>query len=478
MRWGTRMSTDRLIEGVLASLDGNVALLDKSGRIVAVNDAWVRFGRDNEARLPAIGVGVNYLDVIRDSGECARAVLHGIDSVLRGSACLFQREYRCEGPGGQRSFLLTVTRWHLPEGGALIVHKDISEYRQMDEVQRIILNSVRAILWAADPETFRATFIDGQIEEILGLPAQAWLDDPELWRSHLHPDDREWVLEFSRTEVSAGRNHEFEYRILAADGRIVWLRDIVSIIMENGKASRLVGVSIDVTEIHHATEAMSLLGSRLLQAQELERMRIARELHDDVSQRLSMLAMDLDHHARNLRASADELRWKLADANDEVVELIGDVHALSHKLHSSKLDSLGLQSAAAELCREVSEKRMVEVEFNSDGVDGSLPGAVSLPLFRILQEALQNAAKHSGSNTIKVSLMSRSGQIELSVQDEGRGFNPQSAQKGPGLGLMSMGERLKPIGGTLVIDSQLERGTTIRARVPMAAAGDAASARR
>ena len=157
----------------------------------------------------------------------------------------------------------------------------------------------------------------------------------------------------------------------------------------------------------------------------------------------------------------------IAEAGKQVQDLGSDVQALSHRLHSSKLEYLGLAAAAAGFCRELSDQQEVEIDFHSENIPKDLPKETSLCLFRVLQEAIQNAIKHSGSRHFEVSLSGGLSEIELTVRDSGIGFDPEEAMKGRGLGLTSIRERLKLVNGNLSIDSQPQHGTTIQARVPL-----------
>jgi signal transduction histidine kinase len=205
----------------------------------------------------------------------------------------------------------------------------------------------------------------------------------------------------------------------------------------------------------------------LIEAQEGERTRIAMELHDDVGQRLSLLAVHLDGLKQSRPTSAAELGLQIEEVRKQIEDLVNDVQALSHQLHSPKLDYLGLAAAAASFCRELSDRHGMEIEFHSENISKELPKEISLCLFRVLQEALQNAIKHSGSRQFHASLTGGANEIELTVHDSGVGFEPEEAIKGCGLGLTSMKERLRAVDGELSINSQLQRGTTIHARVPL-----------
>jgi signal transduction histidine kinase len=220
-------------------------------------------------------------------------------------------------------------------------------------------------------------------------------------------------------------------------------------------------LSAFMTELRQSTP-------KVVAAHEEERTRIARELHDDIGQRIALVGIKLDGLQHNLPSSKAEITKDIAEAGELVQDLGRDVQALSHHLHSSKLEYLGLAKAAAGFCREVSNQRGVEIDFHSENVPRDLPKEIELSVFRVLQEAIQNAAKHSGSRHFEVSLRGGSSEIELTVRDSGIGFDPQEAMKGRGIGLTSISERLKLVNGNLSIDSQPQHGTTIQARVPFA----------
>jgi signal transduction histidine kinase len=224
-----------------------------------------------------------------------------------------------------------------------------------------------------------------------------------------------------------------------------------------------------VSRLHEMmNEARSSVSRKLLDAEERERTRIGRELHDDINQRLALLAVGLEGLKRSIPTGATELGDRLGDASRQVQNLATDVQALSHRLHTSKLDIAGLAAAARSFCGEFADQQKVEVDFHSDNIPKELEPNVSICLFRVLQEALQNASKHSGSRHYKVSLMmSGANQIELTVHDSGIGFEPEEAIKGHGLGLTSMRERLKLVDGQFSIDSRPQGGTTLHALVPI-----------
>jgi signal transduction histidine kinase len=209
-----------------------------------------------------------------------------------------------------------------------------------------------------------------------------------------------------------------------------------------------------------------MVSRKLIEAHEEERARIARELHDDVSQRLCLLQVRLGN-LKSSETSPVELRHGIEHAMQEVSNLATDVQGLSHRLHSSNLKFLGLAKAAAAYCNEVADQHKVQIDFHEENMPSDLSPEISLSIFRVLQEALRNAIKHSGSQRFEVLLNHTSNEIRLTVHDPGKGFDAAEAIKGRGLGLTSMKERVALVGGELSIESQPQNGTTVYVRVPV-----------
>jgi signal transduction histidine kinase len=194
-------------------------------------------------------------------------------------------------------------------------------------------------------------------------------------------------------------------------------------------------------------------------------------LHDDIVQRLSFLAVQLDVVRRNIPDSGSDIGRRIGDLRNQATDITTDVQSLSHELHSSKLEYLGIEVAAKNFCKEFCEHQGVEIDFQSYDVPAALPSDLSLPLYRVLQESLRNATKHSGVNRFEVKLWGSAQDVQLTVKDQGAGFDSEAATKGAGLGLTSMQERLRLVGGELSIISQPKRGTTIHARVRLNSGG-------
>jgi PAS domain S-box-containing protein len=289
----------------------------------------------------------------------------------------------------------------------------------------------------------------------------------------VHPDDRE-RLKASIAELSPDEpNLLISYRMLRPDGALMWVeRTSRAHFDEQGRMLRIVGMVTDITQRKLAEEALASVGRRLIGAQEQERTRIARELHDDIGQRLSLLTIELDQLHKGLFDLSD-VRSRIGELWKQTSELTSDIHSLSHELHSSKLEHLGVAAAIREFCREFGQQQNAEVDVETHDFSGLLPPDNALCLFRVLQEALHNSAKHSGVRHFEVRLWGTPGEVHLTVSDSGVGFNSEAARESRGLGLISMEERLKLVNGSLLIDSQPEHGTTIHARVPLSTASAA-----
>jgi signal transduction histidine kinase len=227
----------------------------------------------------------------------------------------------------------------------------------------------------------------------------------------------------------------------------------------------MIGVNLDVTERKKAEEALLGLNRKLGEAQEQERARIARELHDDISQRLAVLAMQLELVKGKQVDLPPEVQLRMEKLRNDTHAICRDVQLLSHELHSSQLE-LGIVNGMKNCGKEFGEHYKLDIDFNSQDVPSNLPQNISLSLIRVLQEALHNVVKHSRVRQAEVRLWESAGNIQLTVKDSGTGFDVGAAQNGRGLGLTSMGERLRLIHGSLSIDSRPKQGTTIHARVP------------
>ena len=210
------------------------------------------------------------------------------------------------------------------------------------------------------------------------------------------------------------------------------------------------------------------LSQRLLTLQEDERRRIAMELHDDYGQRMASLLFELAATAERPDASPD-VRLVIQKMGERLSSVARDIQQLSRSLHSAVLEKVGLESAIRADCNSVQQRMAWAVDFRSIGVPKQLPKPLSLATYRIFQEALQNSLKHSETRRLTVTLALDDGNLVLRVEDYGQGFDAKSANQAGSLGLVSMRERMRMVGGAFVIDSEIGKGTVIEATVPIGA---------
>jgi PAS domain S-box-containing protein len=332
--------------------------------------------------------------------------------------------------------------------------------------RRIFLETTISVPWEIDVETGRFTYIGPQAVDLLGYPVEQWFE-PHFWERHLHPDDRAAAMEKRRSLSEQTDRYELEYRMLDHHGRVIWLHDLVTVVQSRGRVVMLRGFMMDITPSKQAEDTLRDLSGRLISAQEEERRRIARDLHDDINQGLALAATELEQLSAELGTIAPEQVARAHHTIKRINDIGTSLHALSMTLHPAKLQHLGLSAALRALCRDLSRNKF-KVHFNQEGHLPSCRADVALSLYRVAQEALQNVRKHSGAGEARVSLAGKPDRIELVIKDEGKGFDPDSITGKGRLGLVSMRERLLLVGGEFLIQSS-PAGTTVQALVPAAA---------
>ena len=371
---------------------------------------------------------------------------------------------------------ITASPIFTPEGkvvGLSSIERDITERKLQETILRNREERLRLAAQAGKMFAYEwdaATDLIVRSEEssnILGIDQSMRLTREEALCS-THPDDRERVVAAIEALTPENPFVKISYRIIRPDDTEIWVeRHSIAHFDEQGRILRSVGMVVDITDRKRAEAALSSARLRSIEAQEQERTRIARELHDDIGQRLALLNVELDRLYGSANHLPAEVRGRLEQLANEAGEIAADTQSLSHELHSARLDYLGITAAVKGFCREFGERQHMEIDFKSDNVPGSLPPNIPLSLFRVLQEALHNSAKHSGAKRFIVRLWGKPDEIWLSVSDSGTGFDSEAAKKNLGLGLVSMEERLALVNGNLYIESQPNLGTTIYARVPL-----------
>jgi PAS domain S-box-containing protein len=313
-------------------------------------------------------------------------------------------------------------------------------------------------------------YVDDRLRDLCGVPPdrEGGLQTLEFWLEHLHPDDVQRVMDL-RDRLHDGRLERlsFEYRYLHPDRGETWIHHLAGVAKRDatGRAVQTFGVFRDITDRKLTDEQMRDLSRRLIGAHEEERALLARELHDDVSQRLAALAIDVGR--AEVAAPDTPQEQAMQRIREGLVRLSEDIHALAYQLHPSVLDELGLADALRAEC----ERRRRQGTLDLSLEIGPLPAAIgrdpALCLFRVAQEALNNVIRHSGAGSAEVSLRQRGGGLLLAVRDEGVGFDPAKPVNGRHLGLASMRERVTLANGTLDIESAPARGTSVIAWLPV-----------
>jgi PAS domain S-box-containing protein len=337
--------------------------------------------------------------------------------------------------------------------------------RESEERFRVMADNTPSLVWMCDARG-RITYLNGRRIAFTGQPPETGHGDS--WIAYVHPDDVELVLNTLYEALKIKQPFSQEYRLRRFDGVYRWMFDVASPrVNGDGSFGGFIGSAIDTTDQKLAQQALEKVSGKLIEAQEQERSRIARDLHDDICQRLALLSMEIEQARRTSSGSLDTTKQNLEDIRKHCSEITRDVQSLSHQLHSAKLDYLGLVTAINSFCTEFSKQHDVTIEFTDNNVPRRLPKDISLCLFRIAQEALQNAVKYSGTDQFYVVLSATKKVIQLVVDDEGAGFDVEAAKKNRGLGLVSMQERVNLVNGTFSIDSQPGKGTRIFASVPL-----------
>ncbi len=456
--------SDALKTAILSSLPASVAVLDRHGIVLAVNESGA------ESPWP-LAPRANYIDASRTADGMAATTradaLRGVTEVCEGKRRDFEIDYRMVQAAGERWFHMKVTALKRNEGGAVVTHTDITErkhaellVRESEERFRRLADALPVGVWLSGTDG-ACSYVNRTWLNLTGRPIER--ECGVGWLEALHPDDRERCMGAYLRAFGAREAFSIECRIRRYDGEYRWLinKGIPLYDLDTTFLGYL-GGAIDFTDQRNAERALRELSGKLIAAQEDERRRIALELHDSVSQRMALIAIRLDELQRLISPDSDSAAIVQLLIDDSAT-VARELHAMSHRLHSAKLDALGLVEAVASHCREMTEQGVL-VQFSVADLP-SLPASIALCLFRIVQEALANVAKHSGADSARVTMMRAGDVIVLRIVDGGCGFVPE--RRFDGLGLVSLRERARAVGGDVCIQSAPGQGTEIEARIPI-----------
>jgi PAS domain S-box-containing protein len=330
--------------------------------------------------------------------------------------------------------------------------------------------SGQVVVWDWDLETSRF-YADPLLKSLLGYEDHEIGHHFDDWIRLVHPEDVNLLLERLRSHIHRGTGQfEAEHRFVLKDGSIRWFVTRGSVVQNNqGVAVRMIGTGTDITRRKLAEEELQLLSTRLLDAQDQERRRIARDLHDGTAQLLSTILFNLETLTATIKLPND-LQPTVSECKASCTQALNELRTLSYILHPPMLDLLGLSACFRWYLQGFSRRTGIEVQLTTTPDIGRLPGKIETDLFRIVQECLANIHRHSGSRTAQVRLELRATEVVLQVEDQGHGMpaSPvnQTNTRPAGVGLSGIDQRLRYLGGHMEVESN-SHGTTITAVVPL-----------
>ncbi len=485
----TGRASERVALATLDALSAHIAILDRSGAIIAVNRAWRNFAKANHQSLAGVCEGANYLSVCDaargpDAAIAADFAL-AVRAIIRGKRREFSLEYPCHSPNEERWFDVRVTRF--PGKGAarvVVSHENITGRKQSEaalrdahQLTRQIFSGAREgiVVYGAD---MRYQVWNAYMEELTGVPAAQVLGRHPL---EVFPFLRETGVIAMIERALAGESPppcDLAFRV-PQTGRSGWVSDWTAPLRNSsGVIIGVVGMVRDITarkrteeELHTSHEHLRALAARLQAVREEERTRIAREIHDELGQQLTGLKMDLrwlEHGLEDLRDSrANALIDKTMEATGLLDATVKTVQRIAADLRPAVLDKLGLVAALRREARQVQQHLGIACTLTGLGIEPQLPALVAITCFRIFQEAMTNVARHAAATAVEVELKTQPDGLVLEVRDNGKGIPPAIAVSAATLGLIGMRERARAVGGTVTFAPRAEGGTVVRLEIPV-----------
>lgn len=414
--------------------------------------------------------------------EDRKAVFAGIDELIKGSASNWTGEYRYKNITGDYVYVQDRAVIIRDDAGKAVrmigAMQDITERKKSEDAIKqsrekftSLVNTIDGIVWEADAKTFQFTYVSDHAEKLLGYTWEEWKSDPTFWQDHIHPEDKDWVIDFCKDYTRRKKEHQFEYRMIAKDGRVVWLADFVTVVVENDQPGQLRGVMVDITarkkteeELREKNIQLKELSRHLQDVREEERKYLAREVHDELGQLAAVVKMDIDWLQIKMPGLPEVQAKRISHAATTTGLLISTIRRLASELRPVMLDELGLHTSLEWLCGKFEETNGIPCVFESSFEDDGLGIPVKTALFRICQEALSNVKRHSAATRANVSIRLNGDLIQLMISDNGIGFDVQ--QKTGTVGLIGMRERSLSVNGTLMIESEPGKGTIICTIIP------------
>ncbi len=345
---------------------------------------------------------------------------------------------------------------------------ELQAKEESEQLFRTLADVAPVMIWMSGTEG-RFTFFNRRWLDFTGRTTASAAHTG--WTDCLHPDDLQGCQSLYSGRFDLREEFNAEYRLRRHDGEYRWVSDTgVPRFATNRLFMGYVGSCFDFTECKNAAETLSNVNARLIEAQERERTRIARELHDDIGTSLAILSIEMLRAGQPVSGVPGRSHPGIQDVYAKMQELSKRVSRLSHHLHSPALEYMGLAQAIKTECRMFSERFRIPISCQCRDVPAKLDQSLALSFLRVVQEALHNAAKHSRAAKIEVEVATDARELKLAVRDNGIGFDVEQSRLAAGLGLVSMRERVRLVGGELVVRSNPGQGTEISCRAPLIAA--------
>jgi PAS domain S-box-containing protein len=360
--------------------------------------------------------------------------------------------------------------------GALVRKAGGEALRESQERYKLATSSGGVIVWDWDLQTSEL-YADPQLKSVLGYEDHEIRDHFDDWLRLVHPEDVNLVLERVRAHIHCGApRFEAEHRFVQKDGGVRWFLASGTVVQnDQGTAIRMVGTDTDITERKLVEQELQYLSARLLDLQDRERRRIARELHDGTAQNICAIGLNLEYLMKSLVALPARFQQALSECKTLCDQSLQEIRTLSYMLHPPLLDRAGLYAALCWYLDGFTKRSGIDVDLIATRDIGRLPPEIEMDLFRVVQECLANVHRHSGSRTAQVWMERQPFQVVLRVEDHGRGMPVKTApgqwtepdeSRSFGVGLSGMRQRLRHVGGHLEIVSS-SQGTTVTAVVPL-----------
>jgi PAS domain S-box-containing protein len=465
----------REYEKAVEGAEDMIGVVDREYRFLLANRQYLKM--QNMTREQVVG---HFVPDVLNKQIFETVIKPNLDECFKGKVVKYERKFWYPGVG-ERDLLLSYFPIEGADGtidrAACILH-DITDRKRGEEALIELNRSLEAqSALLQSREELLKTFVKNVPAAVAMLDRNMrYLQVSDRWctdyypgiaqligRSHyeIFPDMPDRWKEVHRRCLEGETLRADEDQWDGQDGPH-WARwEVRPWMTEEGTVGGILILAEDITRRKRMEEALSTMSRKLIDAQEQERARIGRELHDDINQRLAMLGVELER----LQDDPSEIQKRVQELRQQTTEISNDVQALSHELHASKLEYLGFVAGMRSWCREFGERQGMEINFKAD-VANLIPAEIGLTLFRILQEGLHNAVKHSQVKRIDVHLWEQSNEIHFVIVDAGKGFDVEEAKHGRGLGLASMEERVRLVNGTITFESKLGGGTTIHVHAP------------